>query len=72
MAKIDELQEELDSKTKERNSHGRIFDESDLCDLEQRCKITGMSIIFLKFPQFCGAHGSITYGLRTYRLYNNV
>ena len=42
MAKVDELEEELNVKMKLRNQHGRIFDETDLGDMAERCKITGM------------------------------
>ena len=42
MAKVDELQEELESKMKERSHQGKNFDEIDLYEMEQHCKITGM------------------------------
>lgn len=41
LSKVEELQEELDARVKERNQHGRTFDEIDLCDMEQQCKIVG-------------------------------
>ena len=43
LSKVEELQEELDARVKERNQHGRTFDEIDLCDMEEQCKIVGMS-----------------------------
>ena len=42
MTKVDELQEELNARIKERSSHGKTFDEIDLIEMEQNCKITGM------------------------------
>ena len=30
---------------KERNQHGRTFDEIDLCDMEEQCRIVGMNDI---------------------------
>ena len=42
MTKVDELQEELNARIKERSSHGKTFDEIDLLEMEQKCKITGI------------------------------
>ena len=42
MTKVDDLQEELNARIKERSSHGKTFDEIDLVEMEQNCKITGM------------------------------
>ena len=42
MTKVDELQEELNVRIKERSSHGKTFDEIDLLEMEQKCKITGI------------------------------
>ena len=45
LSKVEELQEELDARVKERNQHGRTFDEIDLCDMEEQCRIVGMNDI---------------------------
>ena len=43
LSKVDELQEELDAKMEERSRHGKSFDEIDLFDMEEQCRITGMN-----------------------------
>ena len=48
MTKVDELQEELNARIKERSSHGKTFDKIDLIEMEQNCKITGMHFLHTK------------------------
>ena len=42
MTKVDELQDELNARIKERSSHGKTFDEIDLLEMKLKCKITGI------------------------------
>ena len=42
--KVDELEEELEAKIKERSHYGKTFEEIDLEEMERQCKITGINI----------------------------
>ena len=44
ISKVEELQEELDKRVEERSRHGKTFDEIDLYDMQEQCRVTGLGV----------------------------